>query len=99
FIEHGQLQPESDGDFRKTPPPTGEDTESHEVLTHARHKAAIDRAITLVDRSKLDLQSGLSFDLVAITLKEALTELSTITGDDVSETLIETIFNRFCIGK
>ncbi len=73
--------------------------QSHGMLTHARHKAAVDRAVELVGRARIDLQAGLSFDLVAISLKEALTELSTITGEDVSETLIEKIFSRFCIGK
>ena len=73
--------------------------QSHSMLTHARHKVAVDRAVELVGRSRADLRAGLSFDLVAISLKEALTELSTITGEDVSETLIEQIFSRFCIGK
>lgn len=73
--------------------------QSHGLLTHARHKAAVDRAVELVGNARVDLQTGLSFDLVAISLKEALTELSTITGEDVSETLIEKIFSRFCIGK
>ena len=73
--------------------------ESHQILTHARHKAAIDRAISLVDQARADLADRRSFDLIAINLKEALTELSAITGDDVSEALIEEIFSRFCIGK
>ena len=95
FIEQGQTQawPGS------RPDPTLEDVDSHELLTHARHKAAIDRALGLVERARDDLARQWSFDLVAISLKEALTELSAITGDDVSETLIDEIFNRFCIGK
>ncbi|HZK42336.1 MAG TPA: tRNA uridine-5-carboxymethylaminomethyl(34) synthesis GTPase MnmE [Clostridia bacterium] len=76
-----------------------EEKEGQALLTHARHKSAIDRAIQLVDKAREDLARQWSFDLVAISLKEALTELSAITGDDVSETLIEEIFNRFCIGK
>ncbi len=97
FIEEGQLEP---GQKPKTKPDShvGEG-ESHEILTHARHKGAIDRAINLVEKAGEDLKRGLSFDLSAISLKEALTELSAITGDDVSETLIEEIFGRFCIGK
>ena len=97
FIEEGQLEP---GQKSKTKPSShAGEGESHEILTHARHKGAIDRAIGLVEKAGEDLKRGLSFDLVAISLKEALTELSAITGDDVSETLIEEIFGRFCIGK
>ena len=87
-----------DGDLEATKGQMDEG-ESHEILTHARHKAAIERAVNLVGRAIADLRRGMSFDLVAITLKEALTELTAVTGDDVSETLIEEIFNRFCIGK
>ncbi|MGI6158097.1 MAG: tRNA uridine-5-carboxymethylaminomethyl(34) synthesis GTPase MnmE [Saccharofermentanales bacterium] len=91
FIEHGQLE--------ETEAVPIADAASHAILAHARHKHAVDRAEARVEQTIRALDDGLSFDLVAITLKEALTELSAITGDDVSETLIETIFSRFCIGK
>ncbi|MGI6618121.1 MAG: tRNA uridine-5-carboxymethylaminomethyl(34) synthesis GTPase MnmE [Saccharofermentanales bacterium] len=78
---------------------SGQSTGSEVLITHERHKAAVDRALDLVCRAASDLERGLSFDLVAITVREAISELSLITGDDVSETLIETIFSRFCIGK
>ena len=98
FIELGEL--EAEGKTGESGPAARlEGAEGTEVLTHARHKAAIDRSIVLVKKALEDLGNKLSFDLVAITLKEALTELAAITGDDVSETLIEEIFNRFCIGK
>lgn len=78
---------------------SGQSTGSEVLITHERHKAAVDRALDLVRQAIKDLEQGLSFDLVAITVREAIAELSLITGDDVSETLIETIFSRFCIGK
>ncbi|NLZ66236.1 MAG: tRNA uridine-5-carboxymethylaminomethyl(34) synthesis GTPase MnmE [Clostridiaceae bacterium] len=78
---------------------SGYSTGSEVLITHERHKAAVDRAANLAQQAIRDLERGLSFDLVAITVREAITELSLITGDDVSETLVEMIFNRFCIGK
>lgn len=78
---------------------TALDGASSEILAHARHKAAIDRALVLVEEARADLGKQFSFDLIAVRLKEALTELTAITGDDVSEALIEEIFSRFCIGK
>jgi len=74
---------------------SGYSTGSEVLITHERHKAAVDRAANLAQQAIRDLERGLSFDLVAITVREAITELSLITGDDVSETLIEMIFNRF----
>ncbi len=97
FIEEGRLDQAPLAEEEMQVPVA--DAESHELLTHARHKAAIDRALILVAQARNDLIASRSFDLVAISLKEALTELAAITGDDVSETLIEEIFGRFCVGK
>lgn len=94
FIEQG----EADEDLLQDAS-SGQSTGSEVLITHERHKAAVDRALDLACQAVSDLERGLSFDLVAITVREAIAELSLITGDDVSETLIETIFSRFCIGK
>ena len=46
-----------------------------------------------------ELERGDLLDLVAALVRSALDHLAEITGDLVSDTLIETIFSRFCIGK
>lgn len=38
-------------------------------------------------------------DVVAVSLKEALEDLSEITGENVSEDIINNIFSKFCLGK
>ena len=38
-------------------------------------------------------------DVVEVSLKEALEDLSEITGENVSEDIINNIFSKFCLGK
>ncbi|MGC9359649.1 MAG: hypothetical protein ACP5G7_04630 [Anaerolineae bacterium] len=42
---------------------------------------------------------GLTPDLVAVDLQEAVYLLGQVTGDTASEELLDTIFGQFCIGK
>jgi len=38
-------------------------------------------------------------DIIAIGLKDVLTNLGEITGEEASEEIINEIFSRFCLGK
>jgi tRNA modification GTPase len=73
---------------------------SEEVLiTNSRHKACLERAADRLDQAAGLLRQGLTLDLAASLLRGCAENLAEITGDSVSEELVETIFSRFCIGK
>lgn len=38
-------------------------------------------------------------DITEIYLKQVLADLEKITGDDISEDIINEIFSKFCLGK
>jgi len=69
------------------------------IITSARHKEAIRTALDALKDARSTLKQGLSEEFAAQHLKDALDELSTITGESVKDNLLDRIFSEFCIGK
>lgn len=69
------------------------------VISNVRHYEALQASSASLGRVIDGLNSGLSGDFVAQDLREALHHLSSITGAITTDTLLSTIFSRFCIGK
>ncbi len=78
---------------------TGHDPEAELIITNARHKAALTSGATSLQRAREAIETGLSADLIAQDVREALHHLGTVTGAITTDTLLTTIFSRFCIGK
>ena len=74
-------------------------TENTAIITNIRHKNQIDKAINSVNEAIESNESGLPIDIVSIPIKQILNDLSAITGEDVSEDIINEIFSKFCLGK
>ena len=68
-----------------------------EVITNIRHKNQIRKSIDDLEQAKKGIE--MPIDVVAVSLKEALEDLSEITGENVSEDIINNIFSKFCLGK
>ena len=69
------------------------------IITNERHKNIIKKAINNVEKAIDSLNNNMSVDIVAISIKEVLSNLGEITGDEASEEIINEIFARFCLGK
>lgn len=70
-----------------------------EVITNIRHKNQIRKSIDDLEQAKKGIEIKMPIDVVAVSLKEALEDLSEITGENVSEDIINNIFSKFCLGK
>ena len=70
-----------------------------EVITNIRHKNKIRKSIDDLEQAKKGIEIEMPIDVVAVSLKEALEDLSEITGENVSEDIINNIFSKFCLGK
>ncbi len=69
------------------------------VITNARHKNQIKKAEYNIKQSIDTIMQNLPIDIIGIYIKEALSDLGTITGQNVSEDIINEIFSKFCLGK
>jgi len=69
------------------------------IVTNSRHYDALLKALEAVEHVNLDMQNGISGDLLAIDLKDALFHLGEITGQVTNDELLGNIFANFCIGK
>lgn len=69
------------------------------LITNVRHKEHIRKAINYVNEAKNAVEQNLPIDIVSVPVKQILEELSSITGENVSEDIINEIFSKFCLGK
>lgn len=69
------------------------------VITNERHKNQIQKGIDNLNKAKETLEKNMPIDIVAISLKDVLSNLGEITGEEASEEIINEIFSRFCLGK
>jgi tRNA modification GTPase len=70
-----------------------------EILTNIRHKQQIDKAIESIKEVKNTINNNMPIDIIEIYIKQILSDLGKITGDDISEDIINEIFSKFCLGK
>lgn len=69
------------------------------MITNIRHKNLIDNAIKHTNEAMQTINSGMPIDIISINIKEILEDLAKITGENVSEEIINDIFSKFCLGK
>ncbi len=78
----------------------GEITQKQDAaVINLRHKQAIVEAEACLSNALLTLKAGMPLDLMSVDLRMALEALGTITGQTVSDEIVDEIFSRFCLGK
>lgn len=69
------------------------------VVTNARQYASVQSALKYVQNAIQALETGYSQDIAGMDLEQALTALGELDGREVSESIVDSIFHRFCVGK
>ena len=77
----------------------GLETGGETIITNIRHKNQIELTIKNINEAKMAVLNNLPIDIISISIKQSLEELGKITGQNVSEDIINEIFSKFCLGK
>ncbi|GLB49571.1 tRNA uridine-5-carboxymethylaminomethyl(34) synthesis GTPase MnmE [Neptunitalea lumnitzerae] len=78
---------------------TGQLRNNETIVTNGRHYDSLLKALEEIEKVQLGLNDGLSGDLLAIDIRQALYYFGEITGEVTSDDLLGNIFANFCIGK
>ena len=70
-----------------------------DLAINQRQAAALTRAKTSLEQVQATIAQQLPLDFWTIDLRGAIQSLGEITGEEVTESVLDRIFSRFCIGK
>ncbi|NUN63798.1 tRNA uridine-5-carboxymethylaminomethyl(34) synthesis GTPase MnmE [Pseudanabaena biceps] len=70
-----------------------------DVAINQRQKACLLRVVQSLDNVQIAIADDLPLDFWTIDLRAAISAIGEITGEEVTESVLDQIFSRFCIGK
>ena len=73
--------------------------ENLEFVTNTRQQACLNKAKNALDQALLAAQLGELQDMISIDVKSALLALDELTGELITDNILDNIFENFCIGK
>lgn len=69
------------------------------VISNERQLDCARRAGAAVNDALNALASGITLDAVGVCIDDAVAALCELTGENVSENVVDRVFSRFCVGK
>src|SRR5690554_335052 len=78
---------------------TGALRNNETIVTNTRHYDSLLKALEEIQKVRYGLDMGISADLMAIDIRQALFYFGEITGQVTNDELLGNIFANFCIGK
>ena len=72
---------------------------SEGILSNERQRSNVAGALRSVKESSEALSFGMTYDAVTVSLEDAVSELSEMTGEKTSDEVLDRVFHNFCVGK
>ena len=69
------------------------------TAANERQKKCIDKALESIESAISSLEIGEMLDAVNILIDEAEQSLLQLTGEKVTDAVVDEVFSRFCVGK
>ena len=77
----------------------GDSMRAQALISSLRQKESLLKAKQAIEEFKKGLKKGIGKEFLSVDIKEAIDCLGEISGETVSEDVLERIFSKFCIGK
>lgn len=75
------------------------DFEHELIITNSRHKDLLKKSLDYLEEAELEIANGQPIDIVSIYVKKVANTLGEIIGANVSQDIVNKIFEKFCLGK
>ena len=69
------------------------------IVSNNRHKSSIIKTRENLKKAQEVIENKMPIDIISSYMKEIIEELGKITGENVTEDVINEIFSKFCLGK
>lgn len=72
---------------------------SEGILSNERQRLAVFNARNSLKEAESALCAGMTFDAVNVEIEEAIEYILELTGERVSDVVVDSVFHNFCVGK
>ena len=69
------------------------------ILSNERQRSNVIAALKSIKEARAALEMGMTYDAVTVSLEDAVSELLEMTGERVSDEVLDRVFHNFCVGK
>jgi len=69
------------------------------MIANERQRTCLAQAISAVEEGLDALRMGLAYDAVTVSLEGAADALLQLTGERITDAVVDAVFTRFCVGK
>lgn len=77
----------------------GVDISNELLITNMRHKNLLEQAKVSLESAIDAKESGMPLDMITIDIRESVSSIGEITGEEVNDLILHEIFSKFCVGK
>ncbi len=77
----------------------GVDLQHETVISNVRHKNLLQKTSASIGEALQAIEAGMPVDCFEVDVKDAWQSLGEISGDSVTEDVLDQVFSEFCIGK
>lgn len=69
------------------------------MIVNERHRQLLENAIIYLKNAQNEIVNNMPVDIISIQIKQSARKLGEIIGTDISQDIVNKIFEKFCLGK